>query len=174
MSSAPSESRHARRSRMSLFASERSLNDQVWKGYERIVGFDTMPDAEDSVSCNATYTLQVKAKGYARTKHTRTFMCAVDATESRCVRQTDAANARSSGSCTTLWTMAMRSWQCVCSTGSRTVRAGCLHRCRSGKGTHWRPQSAFVDRGAERGVRCRPQDLRHGRVPDRPHQANDP
>ena len=86
MSSAPSET-----GRMSLFASERSLNDQVWKGYERIVGFDTMPDAEDSVSCNATYTLQVKAKGYARTKHTRTFMCAVDATESRCVRQTDAA-----------------------------------------------------------------------------------
>ncbi|WFD18006.1 hypothetical protein MCAP1_000218 [Malassezia caprae] len=75
-------SRPARRSRMSLFASERSHNDEVWKGYERIVGFDTLPDAEDSVSGNASYTLQVKAKGYARTKHTRTFMCAVDATES--------------------------------------------------------------------------------------------
>lgn len=67
---------------MSLFARTTSKDDEVWHGYERIVGFDTMPDAVDTVSGNASYTLQVKAKGYARTKHTRTFMCAVDATES--------------------------------------------------------------------------------------------
>lgn len=85
MASALSLSRPERRHRMSLFSSERSQNDEVWKGYERIVGFDTMPDADDTVSGNASYTLQVKAKGYARTKHTRTFMCAVDATESRYV-----------------------------------------------------------------------------------------
>lgn len=89
MTTARPMSRPVRRSRMSLFASERSQNEEVWNGYERIVGFDTMPDAEDSVSGNASYTLQVKAKGYARTKHTRTFMCAVDATESRYVELAD-------------------------------------------------------------------------------------
>lgn len=67
---------------MSLFSRSTSQQDDLWKGYERIVGFDTMPNADDTLSGNASYTLQVKAKGYARTKHTRTFMCAVDATES--------------------------------------------------------------------------------------------
>ncbi|KAI3628001.1 hypothetical protein CBS14141_002002 [Malassezia furfur] len=67
---------------MSLFSRQTKDDDAIWKGYERIVGFDTMPDAEDTVSGSASYTLQVKSHGYSRTKHTRTFMCAVDATES--------------------------------------------------------------------------------------------
>ena len=84
-SSTTEQARQIRHKRMSLFARTTSKDDEVWYGYERIVGFDTMPDALDTVSGNASYTLQVKAKGYARTKHTRTFMCAVDATESRFV-----------------------------------------------------------------------------------------
>ena len=80
--SATEQARHLRRQRMALFSRNTSLKDDVWKGYERIVGFDTMPDAEDTASRSSSYTLQVKAKGYTRTKHTRTFMCAVDATES--------------------------------------------------------------------------------------------
>lgn len=75
--------RNNRRKRMSLFARQTSQGDAVWEGYERVVGFDTMLDAEDTVSGSASYTLQVKSVGYARTKHARTFMCAVDATESR-------------------------------------------------------------------------------------------
>ena len=75
-------SRRKRRNRMSLFSRQPMNCEGGWKGYERIVGFDTMPDAEDTVSRSASYTLQVKSVGYARTKHTRTFMCAVDATES--------------------------------------------------------------------------------------------
>ncbi|WFD45693.1 hypothetical protein GLX27_000317 [Malassezia furfur] len=78
----PEVSRRKRRNRMSLFSRQTKDDDAIWKGYERIVGFDTMPDAEDTVSGSASYTLQVKSHGYSRTKHTRTFMCAVDATES--------------------------------------------------------------------------------------------
>lgn len=81
----PEVSRRKRRNRMSLFSRQIKDDDAIWKGYERIVGFDTMPDAEDTVSGSASYTLQVKSHGYSRTKHTRTFMCAVDATESRYV-----------------------------------------------------------------------------------------
>ena len=62
--SATEQARHLRRQRMSLFSRNTSLKDDVWKGYERIVGFDTMPDAEDTASRSSSYTLQVKAKGY--------------------------------------------------------------------------------------------------------------
>jgi len=47
-------------------------------GYERKVGFDTMIDAEDTPNGYFTFCLQVKSRGYKRTKNTRTFMCAVD------------------------------------------------------------------------------------------------
>ncbi|PKI85627.1 hypothetical protein MVES1_000510 [Malassezia vespertilionis] len=67
--------------RMSLFSSERLDKRPFWKGYQRVVGFDTMADAENTEQ-SASYTLQIKSIGYARTKHTRTFMCAVDATKS--------------------------------------------------------------------------------------------
>jgi hypothetical protein len=46
--------------------------------WERKVGFDTMPDADETVSGEFSYTLQVKSRGYRRTKNTRTFMCAFD------------------------------------------------------------------------------------------------
>ncbi|WFD42633.1 hypothetical protein MPSI1_001279 [Malassezia psittaci] len=81
----PESSRQKRRNRMSLFARQTPANETGWNGFERIVGFDTMPDAEDTVSGSASYTLQIKSIGHSRTKHTRTFMCAVDATESRYV-----------------------------------------------------------------------------------------
>ncbi|WFD29321.1 hypothetical protein MSPP1_000330 [Malassezia sp. CBS 17886] len=71
-----------RRKHGSLFTRHRPDDDEIWKGYERIVGFDTMRDAGDTASRSSSYTLQAKSVGYARTKHTRTFMCAVDATES--------------------------------------------------------------------------------------------
>lgn len=93
----PELSRKSRRNRMSLFARQTSRDDAIWNGYERIVGFDTMPDAEDTVSGSASYTLQVKSVGYSRTKHTRTFMCAVDATESRLVFCSDTVSAPSNG-----------------------------------------------------------------------------
>ena len=70
---------------MSLFARQTPTNETGWNGFERTVGFDTMPDAEDTVSGSASYTLQIRSIGHSRTKHTRTFMCAVDATESRYV-----------------------------------------------------------------------------------------
>ena len=47
-------------------------------GWDRRVGFDTMPDAMETESQSFSFTLQVKSKGYLRTKNTRTFMCAVD------------------------------------------------------------------------------------------------
>ena len=47
-------------------------------GYERKVGFDTMVDADDTPNRYFTFCLQVKSRGYKRTKNTRTFMCAVD------------------------------------------------------------------------------------------------
>jgi nucleotide-binding universal stress UspA family protein len=47
-------------------------------GYERKVGFDTMVDADDTPNGYFTFCLQVKSRGYMRTKNTRTFMCAVD------------------------------------------------------------------------------------------------
>lgn len=37
-----------------------------------------MPDADDTNSGAFSFTLQVKSRGYLRTKNTRTFMCAVD------------------------------------------------------------------------------------------------
>lgn len=46
--------------------------------YERKVGFDTMPDADDTVSHTFSFTLQARSKGYRRSNNTRTFMCAVD------------------------------------------------------------------------------------------------
>ncbi|KDN46993.1 hypothetical protein K437DRAFT_223350 [Tilletiaria anomala UBC 951] len=48
------------------------------KGWERKVGFDTMPDAMETESQSFSFTLQARSKGYVRTKNTRTFMCAVD------------------------------------------------------------------------------------------------
>ncbi|KAL9939467.1 hypothetical protein V8E36_001284 [Tilletia maclaganii] len=50
----------------------------VKDGYLRRVAFDTMPDASSTSSHNFSFTLQVKSKGYRRTRNTRTFMCAVD------------------------------------------------------------------------------------------------
>lgn len=81
---------------LSLFDREAQHGEQ-WKGYERMVGFDTMPDAEDTWSGQASYTLQVKSKAYARTKHTRSFMCAVDVTQSRFLRELTAVSALLSG-----------------------------------------------------------------------------
>ncbi len=54
------------------------LNIATRKGWERKVGFDTMPDATETESRNFSFTLQARTKGYVRTKNTRTFMCAVD------------------------------------------------------------------------------------------------
>lgn len=70
------------------------------------------------------YLTQIKSKGYARTKHTRTFMCAVDATESRWVGpyDTHTANVRSSGLWKISWMMEMRLWPFVLSMQSRIVR----------------------------------------------------
>ncbi|PWN52265.1 adenine nucleotide alpha hydrolases-like protein [Violaceomyces palustris] len=51
---------------------------EIKPGYERRVGFDTMPDADETSSGAFSFTLQVKSVGYQRTKNTRTFMCAVD------------------------------------------------------------------------------------------------
>ncbi|KAK0537238.1 hypothetical protein OC842_001695 [Tilletia horrida] len=50
----------------------------VKDGYLRRVAFDTMPDAASTTSHDFSFTLQVKSKGYRRTRNTRTFMCAVD------------------------------------------------------------------------------------------------
>ncbi|CAD6890287.1 unnamed protein product [Tilletia controversa] len=47
-------------------------------GYLRRVAFDTMPDAASTSSHDFSFTLQVRSQGYRRTRHTRTFMCAVD------------------------------------------------------------------------------------------------
>ncbi|EPQ32054.1 uncharacterized protein PFL1_00252 [Pseudozyma flocculosa PF-1] len=58
-------------------SSSGGLSD-IKPGYERRVGFDTMPDAEETSSGFFSFTLQVKSIGYERTKNTRTFMCAVD------------------------------------------------------------------------------------------------
>ena len=49
-----------RRKHMSLFARDMANADPIWHMYDRIVGFDTMPDAQDTVSGNASYTLQVR------------------------------------------------------------------------------------------------------------------
>ncbi|KAN0061712.1 hypothetical protein ACQY0O_005704 [Thecaphora frezii] len=58
-------------------SSSGALSD-IRPGYERRVGFDTMPDAEETSSGQFSFTLQVKSVGYERNKNTRTFMCAVD------------------------------------------------------------------------------------------------
>lgn len=66
-------------SRKSLFqASASDLSD--WKGYVRVTGFDTMPDADYTWSRNFSFTQQIKSEGYVPSKKARTFMCAVDAT----------------------------------------------------------------------------------------------
>lgn len=60
-------------------SSSGGLSDVDMKpGYERKVGFDTMIDADDTPNGYFTFCLQVKSRGYKRTKNTRTFMCAVD------------------------------------------------------------------------------------------------
>ena len=58
-------------------SSSGGLSD-VKAGYERRVGFDTMPDADETNSGAFSFTLQVKSRGFLRTKNTRTFMVAVD------------------------------------------------------------------------------------------------
>lgn len=58
-------------------SSSGGLSD-VRAGYERRVGFDTMPDADETNSGAFSFTLQVKSRGFMRTKNTRTFMVAVD------------------------------------------------------------------------------------------------
>lgn len=58
-------------------SSSGGLSD-VKAGYERRVGFDTMPDADETASGIFSFTLQVKSRGFMRTKNTRTFMVAVD------------------------------------------------------------------------------------------------
>lgn len=58
-------------------SSSSGLSD-VKAGYERRVGFDTMPDADETNSGAFSFTLQVKSRGFLRTKNTRTFMVAVD------------------------------------------------------------------------------------------------
>jgi nucleotide-binding universal stress UspA family protein len=60
-------------------SSSGGLSDvDIRPGYERKVGFDTMTDADDTPNGYFTFCLQVKSRGYTRTKNTRTFMCAVD------------------------------------------------------------------------------------------------
>ncbi|PWN36208.1 uncharacterized protein FA14DRAFT_161029, partial [Meira miltonrushii] len=60
-------------------SSSGGLSDvDVRPNYERKVGFDTMIDADDTPNGYFTFCLQVKSRGYLRTKNTRTFMCAVD------------------------------------------------------------------------------------------------
>ena len=67
-------------------SSSGGLSD-IKAGYERRVGFDTMPDADETSSGVFSFTLQVKSSGYQRTKNTRTFMCAVDDNPYRCVTE---------------------------------------------------------------------------------------
>ncbi|WFD33958.1 hypothetical protein MCUN1_000786 [Malassezia cuniculi] len=64
-------------SRKSLFQGSKNVD---WKGFVRVAGFDTMPDADFTWSRNFSFTQQIKSEGYVRTKKARTFMCAVDAT----------------------------------------------------------------------------------------------
>ena len=60
-------------------SSSGGLSDvDIRPNYERKVGFDTMIDADDTPNGYFTFCLQVKSRGYMRTKNTRTFMCAVD------------------------------------------------------------------------------------------------
>ncbi|MCO5585506.1 hypothetical protein L7F22_039439 [Adiantum nelumboides] len=60
-------------------SSSGGLSDiDIRPNYERKVGFDTMIDADDTPNGYFTFCLQVKSRGYLRTKNTRTFMCAVD------------------------------------------------------------------------------------------------
>lgn len=59
-------------------ASPAPVNVAPKAGWERKVGFDTMPDAMETESQNFSFTLQARTKGFVRTKNTRTFMVAVD------------------------------------------------------------------------------------------------
>lgn len=74
------------RKKTSLFERPTDASDDCdWKGYKRVTGFDTMPDSEETWSNNFSFTQQIKSDNYTRSKLTRTFMCAVDATAARCV-----------------------------------------------------------------------------------------
>ncbi|CEH18283.1 SUGAR UTILIZATION REGULATORY PROTEIN IMP2 [Ceraceosorus bombacis] len=58
-------------------AQSASLGGLSEKGgaWERKVGFDC---TEENITGEFSFTLQVKSRGYKRTKNTRTFMCAID------------------------------------------------------------------------------------------------
>ena len=74
--SATEQARHLRRQRMSLFSRNTSLKDDVWKGYERIVGFDTMPDAEDTASRSSLVHSTGKSQGlYAHKTYAHVHVC---------------------------------------------------------------------------------------------------
>ena len=92
------------RKKTSLF--ERPIghdDDCDWKGYKRVAGFDTMLDSEETWSNNFSFTLQIKSEHYSRSKHTRTFMCAVDATAARYVVKSCTCLCEVSGHLNGLW-----------------------------------------------------------------------